>query len=528
LIWASPILQLMLYDYTLNVMDIKSFIFGACVFFVLSILKVISFLLIDVLSKKIQHHFYHKKRIRFFEKIYLMKLEFIQKFERGKLAAIFCNETDNVALHTVAWIQLLLYGLLIMFLCFIGWTIFQPVGYVYISLCAVLLIWPNLWRRSIGLASYKIGDSYSKLYAFYYEVVPGLRDLKVYQTLNVPLQILNNISEYMKKSFVKNSFYNTMSWQIAIPFQWIANLLMLYVGAKGIVKSEITLGYTMALMDFVFASNFPIIKIINLMNTIHNSKSDRIRLKNINGENEHQGKKYSQNKLDIQIQNGSFGYLNADVNTLCGINLSIEYGRKIALIGTSGSGKSTLGRTIAGLLYFNSGNYFLGGCNVLDWNLSELRQRISYMSQECTIFPDTIRKNVDIDCRVSDDEILNLFKELNLINRFAELELGLDTIYKPNTVYFSGGEIQRICLARLLLRNSEILIFDEPVAAIDAINENKIMNTIFEHSIGKTLICITHSDSFLNKFDVVYRVQNGILSEERKCNNNLNKVYSSV
>ena len=228
---------------------------------------------------------------------------------------------------------------------------------------------------------------------------------------------------------------------------------------------------------------------------------------------------FSSQKITINekiiIQNLSFSYPDSKNLILDNINLEICKGNMIGIIGTTGEGKSTLVNIILGLLSPNCGNIIVDGVNIFS-NLKSWQQNTGYVPQTISLIDDSLRRNIAFgleDDKIDDKLIIDCLFKTELKNLYDSLENGLDTKLGERGIRFSGGERQRIGIARALYNNPEVIVFDEATSSLDVKTENEIMDSINLISNNKTVIMITHRPRTLKNCDKVFKINNGKLRE---------------
>ena len=195
----------------------------------------------------------------------------------------------------------------------------------------------------------------------------------------------------------------------------------------------------------------------------------------------------------------SYMYPGTSRATLDDLTLTIEAGSSTAILGRSGSGKSTFADLARGALMPSSGTISAGGT-------------VGFLGQTTYLFNRSLRENLTLGVlEVSDERLIRTLENVGLGEKFASLENGLDTIVGETGVGFSGGEAHRIALARVLAADSEIVLVDEPFAALDPITENQLLDTLFATCEGRTLIVITHHLAQIERFDRVVFIEDGRL-----------------
>jgi ATP-binding cassette, subfamily B, bacterial PglK len=212
---------------------------------------------------------------------------------------------------------------------------------------------------------------------------------------------------------------------------------------------------------------------------------------------------------DIEFENVNFSFTK-DSSVLKGINLKIKKGQTIGIIGESGSGKSTLVDLLIGLHKPTSGEITIDGINGFQMSQS-WRKKIGYVSQTIYLTDDTIKKNIALgvpENNIDDTRVIELLKQVQLEKFINNLELGMNTKVGERGVQLSGGQIQRIGIARALYNSPEILILDEATSALDDKTEREIIKTINDLKGEKTIIMIAHRISTLNMCEKIYEIEN--------------------
>ena len=227
-------------------------------------------------------------------------------------------------------------------------------------------------------------------------------------------------------------------------------------------------------------------------------------------------------KDDVQLRNGNA--INADVGEIAIKNLSFQYGgrkiiddlslsikkgEKIAFVGESGSGKSTLIKILLGLLKYNQGKVRLGDMELSGICLNNLYDRVSYLSQDAPVFDGTIKENLVFEKKVSEEQMLGALSEVQLSHLVENLAEGLNTEIGEKGTCLSGGEKQRLALARLWFEDSELVILDEATSAMDNLTEENVMKSVMQKMKDKTVIAIAHRLNSIAGFDRIILFREG-------------------
>ena len=210
---------------------------------------------------------------------------------------------------------------------------------------------------------------------------------------------------------------------------------------------------------------------------------------------------------EIHVEDVSFSYENKEV--LQSVSLIIKRGEKIAFVGESGSGKSTLTKILVGLLKYDKGNILFDDEPLKNISLESLYEKVSYLSQDTPVFDGTIRENLVFDREVSENDIHVCLEKTHLLSLLAALDKGVETKIGEKGTCLSGGEKQRLALARLWFDNSDIVVLDEATSALDNVTEGIVMKNVLEQIKHATVIAVAHRLTSIREFDRIIVFRNG-------------------
>ncbi len=211
-----------------------------------------------------------------------------------------------------------------------------------------------------------------------------------------------------------------------------------------------------------------------------------------------------------------FQHQTASSKALNSISFRAEQGETIAFVGPSGAGKTTLVKLLVGLYRPQSGRVLLGGIPMEDLDLDRFRERIGFVTQDTQLFSGTIRENLlFVNPQASDEECLDVLEKSACQSLMARADRGLDTVIGENGVKVSGGEKQRLSIARALLRHPSLLVFDEATSSLDSLTEEEITETIRDVSVRQDMITIliAHRLSTVMHADRIYVLEKGRIVE---------------
>ncbi len=325
---------------------------------------------------------------------------------------------------------------------------------------------------------------------------------------------LNTSYDFAKKINCKKTIDNTVSS--------IITLIIFTFGGVLVINGDMKLSSLISFNTIIFYNISSLKNILNFDIIYKKSKIiiERINeLLNIKEENIHFDlNPINSLKGDLIIKKLSFKY--GEQNILNNLNLSIKEGNKVLITGNSGCGKSTLAKLIAGYLETNKNKIFIGTRDIHDINLWNLREQITYVSQDEYVFNNTLIENINIR-KARDINKIREICECMLIDEITcKKKSGYNMLLEENASNISGGERQRVILARTFLKNSSIYILDETFSQINIEKERIILKNIFEKFKDKMIIVISHRFDNSDLYDDVYNLEEyGYSSISKKFSN---------
>lgn len=225
----------------------------------------------------------------------------------------------------------------------------------------------------------------------------------------------------------------------------------------------------------------------------------------------------------VKIENVSYSY-DGEKQALSDVNAEIESGQKVAFVGPSGGGKSTLANIISRFFDPQDGRVLIGGADVRDIPKNELMNTVSFVFQNSKLIKASILENVRLaKPDASNEEVMKALESAQCMDIIEKLPNGMDTVIGTKGVYLSGGEQQRIAIARAMLKNAPIIILDEATAFADPDNEVRVQQAFTQLSKGKTVIMIAHRLSTVADADKIFVLENGHIAERGSCRELIDK-----
>ena len=397
------------------------------------------------------------------------------------------------------------------------YVLFVFLGYI------IVIIISNLILKKL----YKLKESILLNQEFLNKhLVRGFMELVIFRTnkkydteINITKEGIKNIVDSKTKIKLVHEIFFTV-------FALIVNILKVIVLGYAVMNSDLSVGAVVTVISLLGKAYEPI-AIFNVeyvdykLNKVTVNKYIEL-LDKKDDEGLNKGLKIRKIDGDIEFKNVTYSY-NKDKNIITDISFKINKNSSVALVGESGSGKSTIIKLIMGLIKYNKGNILIDNNELSKLNLNYYYDNVTYVSQEAPIFDGTLRENLIFDKKINDDKIIKVLKLVCLDKFYEKLEDDLDTELGEKGVRMSGGERQRVALARLFFDDSKIIILDEATSAMDNITERQVMENIIKQLDKKTLIIIAHRLETIKEVDKIYVLCDGGIQEEGKYFELLNK-----
>ncbi len=339
----------------------------------------------------------------------------------------------------------------------------------------------------------------------------GLTDQEVTRLNNNTYKILGlelkKVKQIRSLSFVQGTFVNFLRQCIMFTLLWL------------IFKKELLPGQMITLQFFSFFIFGPLQELGNIILAYREAEAslnnfDTVMKKPADLKPEHPKK--IGNIEELEFVDVSFKHQTAQFKALDGISFDVKKGETIAFVGPSGAGKSTLVKLLVGLYRPQHGEIFYNEVNCNDIDFDELRTQIGFVTQDTQLFAGTIKENLMfVNPSATEEDLLDVLQKASCTNLLARAEKGIETMIGEGGLKLSGGEKQRLSIARALLRHPHLLIFDEATSSLDSITEEEITNTIRNISSEKEQITvlIAHRLSTIMHADRIYVLEKGQVVE---------------
>lgn len=398
----------------------------------------------------------------------------------------------------------------IFFSLYFIWKIDRNVTYFLLAGYLVVFLVTNLLLKGLYQIKEKILTGEEELNRF---LVRGFMEMPVFRMKN---QFPNEIKKAVgaKRVIVSSKVKMTM---IHEAFFTIFALLVACLDVGILVyawrNSHLSVGAVVALITLIDNAYTPI-AIFNVIYVQYKlNKTAWLRFAGLLDLKEDaqlgQGMDFTAPLNEIHVEDLSFSYENKKV--LQSVSLTVKRGEKIAFVGESGSGKSTLAKILVGLLKYDTGTILYDGEPLRDISLESLYEKVSYFSQDTPVFDGTVKENLLFDREAAKDDIRICLEKTQLLPTLAALDQGVETRIGEKGACLSGGEKQRLALARLWFDDPALVILDEATSALDNVTEDIVMKNVLEQIKQATVIAVAHRLTSIREFDRIVVFRNGTI-----------------
>jgi len=394
-----------------------------------------------------------------------------------------------------------------------------------LSLIAIIMIpLASTAARSLGKRIGKVTinqmDNAGILNSYLIEIFKNHKLMKIFQKENFEKNRANEFIEKLKEASKKIGIVHVRASPVMEVLTGIMIALLIFVSAKLVTKNELEIGNFFSFLAAMMLAYQPVRSLATLNITIQQGITGAKRvLPIIDDERQIEEKVHAKEliieKGKINFLNVNFSYPNNNEEVLKNISLEMPGEKMTALVGLSGAGKSTILNLIPRFYDVNNGNILIDNQSIYDVKIHSLRKNISLVSQDTTLFDDTIFNNIAYaNSKASKDEIRQAAK-YSFADEFIEkLPNKYETVIGENGVRLSGGQKQRISIARAILKKSSIILLDEATSSLDAETEDKIQKAINFLTNGKTTIVIAHRLSTILNSNKIFVINKGQIVDQ--------------
>ncbi len=471
---------------------------------------------IIVMSRLIEYDM----RKEIFEHYLTMDLSFYKRNKTGDLMSRLTEDVNKVRMYLG---PVLLYGFNLITLFVIVIVTMFKVNFwlsVYtlmpLPILSLIIYWVS---NKIHSRSEHIQRQLAKLTNLAQESFSGIRIIKSYAVEDQWKQKMDEEANQYRNLTLQLTKIDAMFFPSMILLIGLSTLITIYVGGLDVYNGSVTAGNIAEFIIYVNMLTWPVSAIGWCASLIQQADASQKRLNEFLSQSPQIKSGLIENPTtirgDIQFKNVDFYYEESGIKALDNINISINRGERIAVVGRTASGKTSFTELLLRIFDPQSGEITLDGKDLRSYDLTYLRSQFAYVPQDVFLFSDTIAANISFGKELPDSGELRLLSQQSGIEQeIEEMPEGMQTLIGERGVSLSGGQKQRISIARALMRNSPVLLLDDCLSAVDNQTEQKIMEELSSTKNDKTIILITHRMMQTKYMDRILVFDHGQIVEE--------------
>lgn len=447
-----------------------------------------------------------------------LPLMFYRNHNTGDLVARISEDVSKVRMYlgpaimyTMNLVTLSVIVISFMFMVNAHLTLWTLLPLPVLSLCVYLV------HNHIEYRSKKIQESLSYLSTYVQEAFAGIRVLKAFARERKSTDTFAKESNVYKTKSLDLIKVNALFLPLIVALVGISTLITVFVGGTEVIKGNITAGNIAEFIMYVNMLTWPFTSIGWVTSIVQRAEASQKRINEfLSTQSEIVSDKnlYKPVTGKIIFDHVSFVYQDSGIRALHDINLHIEAGETVAILGGTGAGKSTLANLVCRMFDVSEGAIYIDDHNIKDYNIGHLREHIGYIPQDVFLFSDSIKNNLLFGTDKDDDQLVEKYaRQADLYDNIREFPQKFETRTGERGISLSGGQKQRLAIARALAHNPQILVMDDCLSALDTQTENKILNNIKEELKVRTTIIISHKVTSAKFADKIVILEAGKLIE---------------
>ncbi|MDC3218966.1 ABC transporter ATP-binding protein/permease [Flavobacteriaceae bacterium] len=440
---------------------------------------------------------------------------FYKKNRTGDLMNRISEDVSKVRMY---YGPVLMYGTnaIILFIVIISYMFSVAPKLTIYSLIPLPILSIFIYKISdlINKKSTKVQESLSDLSTYSQESFSGISVLK---SFNIQDLIFGKFDKYAFESFKNNlSLAKIQAWffPIILFLIGLSNLIVIYIGGKEFIDGNIEIGVIAEFIIYVNMLTWPVTLVGWVTSIVKQAEASQKRINEfLDSNTKLKNGDLTISKKDtksIVFKNVSFKYDQTGIEIFNSFDLKIEEGKTIGIIGKVGSGKTSILDLICRIYDPSSGDIFIGDKNLKSLKLSELRKIISYVPQNNFLFSESIQRNIQFgNPKATLDKVKKAAVLSEIDSEILKFDKGYDTILGERGVTLSGGQVQRLSIARSFIKDSDIYLFDDCFSSLDSDTEDRIITNLKNNFNDKTLLIVSHRVSCVRHADKIIVLENG-------------------
>ncbi len=502
--------------------NLRTLLIVSSIFFLTVIIRQVILIFTYRFETRVSTGVVYSIRKKITENLLSRSISYFEKSEIGDLLTVINNDSEKVESFAInTFYQIVLNSLSLMIALFLMFFVSWKLSLLCLIPVIMFPIIRSVHSNSIKNLSQIERTTLSKITELFQQ---SFSNIYLVLSFNLKPYIINNINQYSnelaKCKIKKDTYHGLIGLYVEAILEISTTIIVYCVGGYLVIKKQIGLGSLMAFGYYLSMSINPIGFLYKIKSTLANVNASFDRITIILEEKPEiidspHAVNISFGNDDIAFKNVSFSY-NESNPLIENFTYTLHAGKMHAICGDSGSGKSTLIKLLLRFHDLNNGEIVIGEHNIKHYSLNSLRSYFSIVPQEAFYFNKSIWENFQIvKPDLTQTELDKYIEMVGLKTKFDSLENAYDTIMGERGILFSGGEKQRLSIARALLRNSSVIILDEATSQLDGYNEKLIIDLLkkINQITGKTIIMVAHRISTICEFDEIVVLENCSLVE---------------
>ena len=463
-----------------------------------------------------------------YEQYQKLPINFYKKNRTGDLMNRISEDVSKVRMY---FGPALMYSINMIFLFVVGFTQMTKIDptltmYTLIPF-PILSISIFYISKVINQRSTIVQEYLSKLTTYNQEFFSGINVVKSYGIEPMVIEGFNELADESKEKNIDLYKVQALFFPLMILLIGVSNLTVIYVGGNQYINGEIQIGVIAEFMLYVNMLTWPVAVVGWVTSMVQQAEASQKRINEFLKEvPEIQNTTSDSFKIegDIEFRNVSITYDDTNITALKDVSFSVKKGQKVAILGKTGSGKSSITNLISRLYDVDNGTVLIDNTPIKEINLIDLRKDIGFVPQDPFLFSDTISNNIKFgNEKATNQEIINAAKKAVVHQNILDFKDGYNTILGERGVTLSGGQKQRVSIARAIIKNPQVLIFDDCLSAVDTETEERILTNLEQVSKNKTTFIISHRVSSAKNADQIIILDEGEIIQQGPHNQLINE-----
>jgi ATP-binding cassette, subfamily B, multidrug efflux pump len=472
----------------------------------------------QIMFEKISQGVIFKMRENLYNRLLQLDFPFYDRTKTGDLMARMTGDMEAIR-HFTAWTIYMIFenATIFIFAIIFMFTIHPPLALAILTIAPVIAYFAFRLSQDVKPTFTEIRNQFAKLNSVVQENISGNRVVKAFAKERYEIDKFSIENE----AFKDRNLQSAKVWERYLPvldsLAGVLTVVMILVGGMMVISGSLTIGELVIFNSLIWALNNPLRMAGWLMNDIQRfiasaEKVEELLLTKPQIMNTTDERNIPQQQVSVEFDRVYFSY--GETPLLKDISFKATPGQTVAIIGPTGSGKSTLVNLLSRFYDTKYGAVKVGGRNVKEWDIHQLRSLMGMVMQDIFLFSDTIEGNIAYgNPNATLEDVQEAAKKAEAHDFITNLPEGYDTIVGERGVGLSGGQKQRIALARALLKDPSILILDDTTSSVDMETEEKIQNTLHSIHQNKTCFIIAHRISSVKEADLIMVMNEGKIIE---------------